>query len=113
MASLANICSLHVGYYEGRVKLFPFQNYFLLVKSFSTFTFTTVVFCHSPPYFFTAVKVDKKGVVQQQNILEVGWASTKRKRGPTRSSRSHTLLVKEKTKAMRRIEEKIEEEEEI
>ena len=52
---------------------------------------------------------------------KVGWASTKRKKGPTRSShltlclssRSHTLLVKEKTRAMRRIEEKIEEEEEI
>jgi len=68
------------------------------------FTFTTVVFCHSP-YFFTAVKVDKKGVVQQRG--------RKRKRGPSRSSRSHILLVNERTRAMRRIEEKIEEEEEI
>ena len=79
-------------------------------KSFSTFTFTTVVFCHSP-YFFTAAKVGKKEVVQQQHILDVGWAPTKRKRGPSRSSRSHIMLVKEKTRTMRRIEEKIEEEE--
>ena len=51
----------------------------------------------------------------------VGWAPTKRKKGPTRSSHlthclssmSHTLLVKEKARAMRKIEEKIEEEEEI
>ena len=52
---------------------------------------------------------------------KVGWAPTKRKKGPTRSSHlthclssmSHTLLVKEKARAMRKIEEKIEEEEEI
>lgn len=58
----------------------------------------------------------KKGVVQQQHSLDVGWTPTKRKRGPSRSSRSsrsHILLVKEKTRALRRIEEKIEEEEEI
>ena len=44
MASLANISSLDVAYYTGRVKIFPFQNHFLLDKSFSTFTLTTGVF---------------------------------------------------------------------
>jgi len=61
MDSLANNFSLHVGYYEGRVKIFPFSKSLLLDKSFFTFTFTTVV--------FTEVKVGKKGVVQQRGRL--------------------------------------------
>jgi len=113
--------------------------------SFSKSLFWTKAFPRSlsPQLSFVTLHISSLQSRLAKKVLsnnEVGWAPTKRKRGPSRSSRSsrsprsprssrsprsprssrpprssrsHILLDKEKTRAMRRIEEKIEEEEEI
>jgi len=83
MASLANISSLDVAYYTGRVKIFPFQNHFLLDKSFSTFTLTTGV-------FVTALQASSPvDVVQQQGRLGIH----KEEERAFKVFSPHTLLV--------------------